>query len=139
MNNKLKLLDRALGRRGELLTEKSFRATYTIAVGGSRMMHACMARPLQPCATAPPLTSTHTHAFAPNKQALTAFEGQQRSLERVDKYSTWLAQYQLLLLPTGGAGDDAAATHSTIEVRLESLDESGRGVARPAGMWIGWD
>lgn len=65
----------------------------------------------------PPHLPAHTHASAPNKQALTAFEGQQRSLERVDKYSTWLAQYQLLLLPTGGAGDDAAATRSTIEVR----------------------
>ena len=28
--------------------------------------------------------------------------------ERVERYSTWLAQYQLLLLPSSAAGDDAA-------------------------------
>lgn len=39
--------------------------------------------------------------------------------ERVEKYSKWLAQYQLLLLhpsPGGNGGDAAAASHRSIEV-----------------------
>lgn len=41
--------------------------------------------------------------------------------ERVDKYSTWLAHYQLLLLP-GAAGD---AANRTIEVRVVVVDDYG--------------
>lgn len=36
--------------------------------------------------------------------------------ERVERYSTWLAQYQLLLLPFSGAGDDAPGSRGGIEV-----------------------